>query len=164
MRVFFWIIFIVTVSLSFLSCSKSLEGDNLALDSCKEIRTDTSMQYVPVDSSAYVEESDVGITNVQLFEKCLSIDFSYTGGCETHDFDLVWNERFYSFSPDPISEDEPAPLKAVLWFVHGNKNDRCDALLNETILFDLTPIQSDMLTDSTKVWLEVFGVPELIGL
>ena len=61
----------------------------------------------------------------------LSINVSYTGGCETHAFTLVAEEQFL--------ESFPVQLRVSL--AHNANGDTCQDLITEDHIFDLTPIK-----------------------
>ena len=62
----------------------------------------------------------------------LSVDVSYSGGCETHVFTLVAEQRFL----------ESLPVQLRVSLAHNANGDTCEALIIETLHFDLTPIKS----------------------
>lgn len=59
----------------------------------------------------------------------LHINVGYGGGCEEHDFDLMWDGSF---------EDSD---NASLYLIHDANNDVCEAYANETLEFDLSAIK-----------------------
>ena len=61
----------------------------------------------------------------------LSIDVSYSGGCETHAFTLVAEERFL--------ESFPVQLRVSL--AHNANGDTCEESITESYHFDLTPLK-----------------------
>ena len=62
----------------------------------------------------------------------LTINVSYSGGCETHAFTLVAEQRFL--------ESYPVQLRVSL--AHNANDDRCEALITEDLHFNLTPIKA----------------------
>ena len=62
----------------------------------------------------------------------LTITFSYSGGCEDHDFTLVASNAF--------AESYPVQLRGIV--AHDAHGDRCRAYLTEDYDFDLTPIKT----------------------
>lgn len=60
----------------------------------------------------------------------LSVDVSYSGGCEAHFFRLCYEPGFL----------ESFPVQADLRLEHDSQNDTCEAYLSETRQFDLRPI------------------------
>ena len=83
----------------------------------------------------------------------LSIDVSYSGGCETHTFTLVAEERFL--------ESFPVQLRVSL--AHNANSDTCEALITEVYHFDLTPIkevyQKGYRTDQGTIVLRLKDAP-----
>jgi len=61
----------------------------------------------------------------------LTINVSYSGGCETHAFTLVAEERFL----------ESLPVQLRVSLAHNANDDTCEALILETLHFNLTPIK-----------------------
>ena len=61
----------------------------------------------------------------------LTVNVSYSGGCETHEVTLVAEERFL--------ESFPVALRISL--AHNANGDRCKAWITEDYHFDLTPIK-----------------------
>ena len=61
----------------------------------------------------------------------LTINVSYSGGCEAHTFTLVAEERFL--------ESFPVQLRVSL--AHNANGDTCEALITEDHTFNLTPIK-----------------------
>ena len=83
----------------------------------------------------------------------LRVNVSYSGGCETHQFTLVAEERFM--------ESFPVQLRVSL--AHNAKGDTCQEPLTEVYLFDLTPIkemyQKGYQTDTGTIVLRLKGAP-----
>lgn len=61
----------------------------------------------------------------------LRVNVSYSGGCETHAFTLVAEQRFL--------ESFPVQLRVSL--AHNANGDTCEAWITEDYHFDLTPIK-----------------------
>lgn len=76
----------------------------------------------------------VNISTAKLDGKNLVLEVSYSGGCFGVDnFKLCWNGK--------ISNTAPAVLNAVL--LHDAYGDKCEALENDTLRFDLSPLDSN---------------------
>ena len=71
------------------------------------------------------------INAATLQDGTLTVNVSYSGGCETHAFTLVAEERFL--------ESFPVQLRVSL--AHNANGDTCEASLTEDYHFDLTPIK-----------------------
>ncbi len=72
-------------------------------------------------------DDPVRIESAQVLGDCLEITFSYGGGCGTHDFDLGILQHFGPGIPIPH-----------LQLKHHNNGDYCQALITQTLSFDLT--------------------------
>jgi len=69
----------------------------------------------------------VTLNSAEILGSLLSLDVSYGGGCQVHHFDLVaWGSW---------QESEPVQVRVLL--AHNAHNDMCEALLTETLRFDL---------------------------
>ena len=83
----------------------------------------------------------------------LSVDVSYSGGCETHAFTLVAEEQFL--------ESFPVQLRVSL--AHNANSDTCEALITEHHHFDLTSIkevyQKGYRTDEGTIVLRLKDAP-----
>ena len=71
------------------------------------------------------------LVNVFIIDDCLLLNVNYAGGCGVSEFQL--------FSTGEIMETEPPSLALKLGF---NSNDPCEALITESMQFDLNAIQS----------------------
>ena len=69
---------------------------------------------------------------------CIFFEVSYSGGCETHDFTLG------RIAVSSIYND--------FALTHDGHDDACDAIIRDTVCFDLTPLQ---LTDQTDIELHI---------
>ena len=70
------------------------------------------------------------IKSIQLFENEIQIKISYSGGCKTHDFQLVVNRNSIS----KLTKDINLNLS------HNDNNDRCKRIVSEKLVFDLSPL------------------------
>lgn len=62
----------------------------------------------------------------------LSVDVSYGGGCEDHDFSICWPDQSFM-------ESSPVQVGLEIW--HDGHDDACDAWISETLTWDLTPLK-----------------------
>lgn len=69
----------------------------------------------------------------------LHIDVSYSGGCARHDFELYWDGSY----------DKSQPPRANLMLIHDANDDPCDAIIRETIRFDLFQLAPCVLVVSS---------------
>ena len=83
----------------------------------------------------------------------LRVNVSYSGGCETHAFTLVAEERFL--------ESFPVQLRVSL--AHNANGDTCEAFITEEHVFDLVPIkevyQKAYRTDAGTIVLRLKDAP-----
>ena len=70
----------------------------------------------------------------------LSLTVQYGGGCADHEFSLV--------GPLTIAEGDPTPIPIFLQ--HRANGDMCEALLTETITFDLTPLRNHWMSETGR--------------
>ncbi len=116
--------------------SESTEGKKslLLLESDDEIRDLKRAPYI--------------IKSIQLFENEIQIKISYTGGCKTHDFQLVVNRNSIS----KLTKDINLNLS------HNDNDDRCKRIVNEKLAFDLSPllqlIYPQDLKNDTKLFID----------
>ncbi|MCH6560065.1 hypothetical protein IH799_06890 [candidate division KSB1 bacterium] len=61
----------------------------------------------------------------------ISLNLSYSGGCEEHEFELF-------MSPGAFMESNP--VQANLFLRHNGKDDACDAYITIEVSFDLSPL------------------------
>lgn len=57
----------------------------------------------------------------------LILEVEYGGGCETHDFHMHTNQIWKKSNP----------IQLNIWLEHNSHEDRCRAMLRETLVFDL---------------------------
>ena len=77
--------------------------------------------------------TDAYVINTATIEgDTLQINVSYTGGCETHAFTLVAEERFL----------ESFPVQLRVSIAHNANSDTCEDSITEDHSFDLTPIKT----------------------
>lgn len=60
----------------------------------------------------------------------LILEVGYGGGCKVHDFQLSWDGQVLKSLPPQI----------VLTLSHNSNGDTCKALINETLIFDLSSV------------------------
>jgi len=85
----------------------------------------------PTDPYALSDASVTGDT--------LTLRVHFGGGCETHRFALVVTRLFM--------ESDPVQIPATL--AHDGRGDPCDAVVEETLRFDLTPVR--------RIYQEAYG-------
>ena len=73
----------------------------------------------------------VRILNTKIIDDILQIKIEYSGGCEKHDFNLIFNEIW----------KKSMPPKITLFLEHKDGNDKCKALVNEVLKFDIKKLK-----------------------
>ena len=110
------------------------------------------------EADSSTDESSFGtdeyvINTVTIHNDTLRISVSYSGGCETHQFTLVAEERFM--------ESFPVQLRVSL--AHNANGDTCEESITEDHVFDLTPIkemyQKGYQTDTGTIILRLKDAP-----
>jgi hypothetical protein len=59
------------------------------------------------------------------------MEVQYGGGCELHTFELISNGAYM----------KSLPMKLNVWLTHNSRNDRCRAMLTNTITFDISSLK-----------------------
>ncbi|MFA4852105.1 MAG: S-layer homology domain-containing protein [Candidatus Gracilibacteria bacterium] len=84
---------------------------------------------IPEESDGYSFGNEMYSDTYFLDKDTLFVNVGYGGGCEEHDFDLMWDGSF---------EDSE---NASLYLIHEGNDDACEAYANETLEFDLSSIK-----------------------
>ncbi|MDH5366087.1 MAG: hypothetical protein OEW67_03820 [Cyclobacteriaceae bacterium] len=111
------------------SCSDELTENSPDKNSDKLILRDQSIyESTLLDLEQNKIDSDLfALHEVSVADKKLQIKVSYSGGCQTHKFQIIW--------PEVITMIYPPDFSVVL--MHDNNGDMCEAYFTETIIFDL---------------------------
>ena len=130
--------------------------DNQAIDPIDEAGDD--MENIGTVVFGFTAETEWGtdayVINAATLEgDTLRVNVSYSGGCETHAFTLVAEQRFL--------ESFPVQLRVSL--AHNANGDTCEAWITEDYHFDLTPIkevyQKSYRTDTGTIVLRLKDAP-----
>lgn len=131
------VIFLVFVISVFLFSCEIQEDANLS----------ENIQYT-TDSLTYSNalqgnfESDAFFLNTTQREgDILYIEVSYSGGCEMHQFNVIWDGVIY------YSE----PPQAYIVLTHSANNDACEAFIEETLTIDLKQVFGENYSDDLKL-------------
>lgn len=86
-----------------------------------------------LDCNLYAEapRDSIYINNLKISNQYLSINFSYGGGCQKHEFFLIGSEQYM----------ESYPVQTNILLSHNSNNDSCLAWFTEVKIFDLTPLK-----------------------
>ncbi|WP_435018025.1 hypothetical protein TA3x_005664 [Tundrisphaera sp. TA3] len=92
-----------------------------------------------VSSGSPAAGDDFTVTRVVVDDDQLKVDVTYSGGCERHDFELVWSGNYLL----------SLPPQAVMKLVHRANGDECERLVRETLVFDLLDLAPCVIRLST---------------
>ena len=126
---FFWLVSIF--SIIFLSTACQEEFDAVELESKKVTITIGQEFYDDLASklsNGSAVESDPFILRKAFIDgNELHINLSYSGGCEEHNFELLWPEH----------TPQIYPYQLVVYLIHDANGDLCEAAIDETLVIDL---------------------------
>ncbi len=83
---------------------------------------------LPPDS---IQLDQFDLNSVAVSDNEITLNLSYSGGCEEHEFELFMS---------PAAFMESNPVQANLFLRHNGKNDACDAYITTEVSFDLSPL------------------------
>jgi hypothetical protein len=78
-------------------------------------------------------KDDIAIRSIEVQGNTLVARVMHSGGCKPHSYELLWNGSFQNSAT--------GEAQAELVLAHDANGDACEALLNRTASFDLTPLQ-----------------------
>ena len=124
-------IFIVFIMLFAIGCDRM---DNPSIDKTDEVADDIgNIGNTVIAATPEAWGTDAYVINAATIEgDTLRVNVSYTGGCETHAFTLVAEERFL----------ESFPVQLRVSIAHNANSDTCEDSITEDHQFDLTPIKA----------------------
>jgi hypothetical protein len=110
-----------------LSKDEDDDGDDTAADDTGDVTE------LPADfSDCRAADGDTtDLANAAVSGDTLTIEASYGGGCEVHDFAVCWDQSF--------AESDPVQVWLEVW--HDANGDSCEAYETRTLSFDLTPLK-----------------------
>jgi hypothetical protein len=94
-----------------------------------EICSLNACQPISIATGGYSADP-ITINNLSIVDDCLHIYVSYSGGCEIHSFE-IFNHVFCG----------TPPITAFLMLDHNDMDDPCDAIVQQTLKFDLSSLQ-----------------------
>ena len=71
------------------------------------------------------------LEDIEIVGDSITLNITYSGGCEEHCFSLYMT---------PAAFLESYPVQANLYLRHNSNGDACEALVNESVSFNLRPI------------------------
>lgn len=135
-----FLIFIAVLSFmtgQLMSCHQDVDD----LETCQNVEFNNGV----FDNG--ISDSSTKIIEFDFQKNCLQLTLSYGGGCEEHKIDLA-----------AIGWIKTDPPRVEARIIHDNR-DPCDALLTETILFDLEPLR---YAENPELIIEIEGLDQLI--
>ena len=110
----------------------------------------SSIQKIIVDDNFTTPANNVStdIFKTSIEGNILTIEVSYSGGCEEHDFKLYFNGMY----------KKSLPPKADFVLVHDNKGDACRSIVEKTLKFDISAAQ---YVGSKEMMVNVNGFQEM---
>lgn len=104
---------------------------------------------IPSESDGFSFTSDTYVDSYFLDGDSLFITAGYGGGCEDHEFQLMWDGEL---------EDDS---EATLYLLHDANNDMCEAYLTQILKFNLSPIrhayENEFGSAEGEVSLDIYG-------
>lgn len=105
-----------------ISCTPIIEP--IPVNLCNPVK----ITEAPADS---LQLDDFNLKTMTINDDTLTIEISHSGGCQEHAYALF-------MSPSVFLESFPA--QADLYLQHNANGDRCEALLQPKLCFDLRPV------------------------
>jgi hypothetical protein len=125
----------LTLPLALVACGEDDDdSDDTAVDDTGDAGTGGGSGGTAPDAFSDCSASDgdgTDLANAAITGDTLTIEASYGGGCETHEFQICWDQLFL--------ESEPVQVGLEVW--HDANGDSCEAYLSETLSFDLAPLK-----------------------
>ena len=78
-------------------------------------------------NNGIIKSDPFGISSVTVVDQTLQVVVTYAGGCEVHEFELIW--------PEAITLIYPPDFGVIL--NHDSNRDPCEAFFVEILTFDL---------------------------
>lgn len=97
------------------------------------------IQLIGLERISFAASKPYSSTKAVIDGDILTVTVQYSGGCEDHNFLLY----------GPLTIPDNDPTKITTYLIHESKPDMCEAFINESRQFDLTPLK--------KRWQEVRG-------
>lgn len=94
------------------------------------------IQIIPDENQIPLHEDPALMVDVALQRDTLTLVAESGGGCETHDYALFGSHCFM----------ESFPVQTNVFLSHDDHDDPCDAIMIDTLRFDLSPLKSVFLS------------------
>ncbi len=124
------LLIVFALQLSFVACKHKKEAAQ-----APAVATDTlvapTVKQVLKDSSYSNKTDPFTIASVNLQGDLLAIWVTYSGGCETHDFNLIWKGEML----------KSLPVQLPLYLNHKSNGDACRASITEEHIFNMASLR-----------------------
>ena len=148
--------------LVFLGCATDpdIDGKTVFVSSADVLPDDTQLwgEVIFADPTRNAWGTDDYVVNdpPSISGDVLTLNVSYSGGCEAHEFTLITSGVFL--------ESDPVQLQAVI--AHNANGDSCEAWITETYHFNVSPLktryQKAYRTETGTIVLSIKGIPALV--
>ena len=140
--IIFYLLIILSFSLS--SCGARYKKGTITGTVVKE-----SYNEISVKSNFVIPEIpiDYKIISSHITESILTINLTYSGGCEEHTFELMFNGMYM----------KSLPRQGSLYLLHNSNGDMCKKLIEKELKYNLAPIVG---TSKQDVNYELYSYPE----
>jgi hypothetical protein len=131
------LVLFVAFALLLVNCKKRKNAMYTDKDSAPKemVQEERKLEVLPlrIDGSITAPEKNdpFEIISQKIEGDKLIMEVQYGGGCELHTFELLSNGAYM----------KSLPMKINLWLTHNSRNDRCRAMLTNTITFDISSIK-----------------------
>lgn len=82
--------------------------------------------------SGFTTRPGLSVSAATMTGDTLTLTVQHGGGCKTHEYGLCWGQTFL----------ESNPPQAQLQVLHQDNGDTCEALVSNTVTFDVTALKS----------------------
>jgi hypothetical protein len=101
---------------------------SVCLPACRKETVDPDDTGCPaLPQTSTLPRDDAWMTGITVSGTCLSLGVQYSGGCEEHELELIWDGNL----------DQSLPPQAVLLLHHDSKGDMCESIVSGTVQHDL---------------------------
>jgi len=132
---------LLLLTIAVFSCKKGQEDSKDTLAS-EIILTRSSSGYSDAALNRSSENSDpFDLKDVIISGDTVKITVSYSGGCTTHTFEVIWSETLSCTTPPQTG----------LIILHNSNGDMCEAYITETLVFNVSDMADGLSLDTLCV-------------
>jgi hypothetical protein len=124
------LLIVLVFVLSFVACKHKREAAQ-APAVASDTTIDPIVKQVLKDSSYSNKTDPFTIASVNLNGDLLAVWVTYSGGCEKHDFDLIWKGEML----------KSLPMQLPLYLNHKSNGDACRESITEEHLFNIASLR-----------------------